>query len=81
MKPPTYDPYRYIGFLQQTLSGDKRPLGFFLGAGCPMSIRRSDGAPLIPDIKGITEAVHQELSKNKECQASLKILMEHFVAL
>jgi hypothetical protein len=46
--------------LQQALSSGKMRVGFFLGAGCPLSIRVPDGTltrPLIPDIAGLTEKV------------------------
>lgn len=33
------NPSRYLGYLQQCLSSDKKPLGIFLGAGCPMAVR------------------------------------------
>ncbi len=45
------DAIRQINYLQQCLSTDKKHLGFFLGAGCPMAMRvGADGElPLIPD--------------------------------
>ncbi|MEQ9408437.1 MAG: SIR2 family protein [Fuerstiella sp.] len=74
------DPQKQIGYLQQCLSSDKRPLGLFLGAGCPMSIRSTedDGGPLIPDIAGITRIVRDELSQCSECQPLLATIDEHF---
>jgi len=41
------------------LSSDKKPLGLFLGGGCPMAIRTGgeNGPPLITDIDGITKPV------------------------
>lgn len=59
------DPTPQVSFLQQCLSGDKKPIGLFLGAGCPMSVRDGNDDPLIPDIEGITECVYRQL---KECQ-------------
>lgn len=42
------DPYKQIGYLQQCLSSDKKSLGIFLGAGCPMAIRLgTEGKPLV----------------------------------
>lgn len=75
------DPYKQIGYLQQCLSSDKKPLGLFLGAGCPMSIRVGEpdkSLPLIPDIAGITKAVCEELAKCSECGPLLKIVEDHF---
>jgi hypothetical protein len=76
----TEDPHRQIGYLQQCLSNDKKPLGLFLGAGCPMAIRPDgdDKPPLIPDIAGITQKVREGLTKCKECAPLLKILEGHF---
>ena len=34
-----HDPARQISFIQQALSQNRKPIGFFLGAGCPLSIR------------------------------------------
>jgi hypothetical protein len=53
------DPHKQVGYLQQCLSSDKRPLGLFLGGGCPMAIRTGgeNGPPLITDIDGITKPV------------------------
>lgn len=74
------DPYKQIGYLQQCLSSDKKPLGIFLGAGCPMAIRPGgEGTPpLIPDIAGITIVVHERLSQCKDCGPLLKIVEDHF---
>ena len=54
-----HDPSQCVAQLRQTLAADKLSVGFFLGAGCPCSVRIPDeivGAerPLIPDIKGMT---------------------------
>jgi hypothetical protein len=74
------DPHRQIGYLQQCLSSDKKPLGLFLGAGCPVAIRPDgdDKPPLIPDIGGITQKVREALTKCKECAPLLNIVEEHF---
>ena len=76
----TQDPHRQVGYLQQCLSSDKKPLGLFLGAGCPMAIRPDgdDKPPLIPDIAGITQKVREGLTKCKECAPLLKIVEGHF---
>lgn len=74
------DPHKQIGYLQQCLSSDKKPLGLFLGAGCATAIR-TDGVgspPLIPAIAGLTEAVRDKLSISEECGRLLKIVEEHF---
>lgn len=52
-----HDAIRQIAYIQQALSQAKRPTGFFIGAGCPLAIRDSGGAPLIPDVAGLTQAI------------------------
>ena len=76
----TQDPIRQVNFLRQCLSSDKKPIGLFVGAGCPMSIRGgNDGkSPLIPDIAGITNIVRNELAKCKVCGPLLKIVDSQF---
>jgi hypothetical protein len=72
-----HDPFRQIGFLQQCFSSNKKPLGLFLGAGCPMSI--PDGAgPLIPDIAGVTRIVRESLSKCTTCGPLLATIEDQF---
>lgn len=52
-----HDAIRQIVYVQQALSQNKRPIGFFVGAGCPLSIRLADNAPLIPDVAGLTNVI------------------------
>ncbi len=56
--PDFHDPIRHSESLSQAYAEDKRPLGFFLTAGCPFSIR-INGNPLIPDMAGLTSSVEQ----------------------
>jgi hypothetical protein len=78
--PMIEDPRRQLSYLQQCLACDKKPLGLFLGAGCPTAIRVDDGekGPLIPDIAGITLIVHDDLAKCPDCGPLLKIIEEQF---
>lgn len=75
-----HEPLKQIDYLRQCLSSDKKPLGLFLGAGCPMAIKTGEAknTPLIPDIAGMTEIVRAKLSKDESCVSLLKILEEHF---
>ncbi len=52
-----HDPFRQVSYLRQALESPKRPIGFLLGAGCPLAVRTSDGQPLIPAIEGMTTKV------------------------
>lgn len=68
----THDMKAQIRALQLCLTANKRPLGFLLGAGCPLAIRvNADGTdePLIPDIKGLTTLVRGRLDADKEHKA------------
>ncbi len=65
-----HDPIRQITFIQQALSQNRKPIGFFIGAGCPLSVRvnlreengvwKSD--PLIWDVAGLTQVISQALT-------------------
>jgi hypothetical protein len=72
----THDPTRHVSYLQQCLSQDKRSIGFFIGAGCPLSITvttASGKEPLIPDVQGLTSLVATELRKTALAAAFQKI--------
>jgi hypothetical protein len=66
-----HDAYRQIGYIQQALSQNRKPIGFFLGAGCPLAVRvkntngndvdDKDIIPLIPDILGLTTIITERL--------------------
>mgnify|MGYP000744706829 CR=1 FL=1 len=59
-----HDPIRQSKYLRQTLSQDKKPVGFFISAGCPLAVKMPEGeGPLIPDIAGLTKFVEEELLK------------------
>lgn len=66
----SHDAIRQIGFIQQSLSQNRKKIGFFLGAGCPLSIRvnvRMEGETeksdaLIPDVAGLTGIIHGKLA-------------------
>lgn len=61
-----HDLIQQLGYLQQSLAQDKKPLGFFIGAGCPMSIKNKEMNPLIPAIDGVTKLVCSEVSAAAE---------------
>jgi hypothetical protein len=69
MNITTHCPYRQSSLLQQALAPDKMRIAFLLGAGCPVSVRMSDGTgtkPLIPDIRGLTSLVNTKLEQSAE---------------
>lgn len=53
---PEHSADQHLGYLRQCLRQDKAPIGFLLSAGCGVSVQVS-GAPLIPDIAGMTDQV------------------------
>lgn len=58
-----HDPIKHIKFLRQTLSQDKKPIGFFISAGCPLAVNMpEDQWPLIADVAGLTKFIKEELS-------------------
>ena len=74
-----HDIYRQVGYIQQTLSQNKKPIGIFIAAGCPLSIRvnaHDDGAgktvtdPLIPDVAGLTNVIIKELTSGEPAKPS-----------
>lgn len=62
-----HDPLKHVKFLRQSLSQDKKPMGIFVSAGCPLAVQMPDPKnwPLIPDVARLTKFVHSEL-KAKE---------------
>ena len=81
MSVQTHCPYRQSTLLQQALAPDKMRIAFLLGAGCPVSIRVPDGAgtkALIPDIRGLTDAVNERLSASAAHKENYAILLQRF---
>lgn len=62
-----HDAIRQVGYVQLALSQNKRPTGFFIGAGCPLAVSTPDKEPLIPDVSGLTRIIAGEMdaSPNK----------------
>lgn len=60
-----HDPIRQSKYLRQTLSQDKKPVGFFISAGCPLAVNMpaKEDWPLIPDVAGLTKYIKDEIDK------------------
>jgi len=71
------DPISQIGNLQECFSNNKRHLGLFLGAGCPMGIREGE-KPLIPDIAGLTAKVISELAAEDKLLPLIQNVLAQF---
>lgn len=78
---------RQLDYIKQSLAQNKKHVGFFVGAGCPLSVRVPDAGggidatkPLIPDVAGLTAAIAGELrSKNGNAKTSYDKLEQLFV--
>ena len=68
-----HEAVRQIHYIQQALSQNKRSVGFFIGAGCPLSVRVG-GNPLIPDVAGLTGTIdgHFKASAMKDAWTTLQ---------
>lgn len=83
MAGQSHDPIQHVTQMRQVLSADKLSIGFFLGAGCPCSVRVPDTAtrgerPLIADIRGLTNAVDKIMSASAQHAESYAKLMKSF---
>lgn len=38
-----HDPIRHLEYLRQSLSQDKKPIGFFISAGYPLAVEMQEG--------------------------------------
>lgn len=62
-----HDPIRHLKYLRQSLSQDNESIGFFISAGCPLSVTMPDGEwPLIPDVANLTSAINNQLKGNEK---------------
>ncbi|EMF7823951.1 TPA: SIR2 family protein [Yersinia enterocolitica] len=60
-----HDPARHLKYLRQSLSQDNEAIGFFLSAGCPLSVSLpADQWPLIPDVANLTKYISKLLIDN-----------------
>lgn len=76
-----HDPVRQLKYLRQTLSQNKKPLGFFLSAGCPLAVNMptKDLWPLIPDIAGLTKFVTDALKSLTEEKKNYDKLLDELI--
>jgi len=78
-----HDPIRQSKYLRQTLSQDKKPVGFFISAGCPLAVSMPEGKwPLIPDVAGLTKYVKEKIDKETSvADGALQSLAEAYTQL
>ena len=61
-----HDPIRHLKYLRQSLSQDNESIGFFISAGCPLSVNMPEGQwPLIPDVAGLTKYINEQLKRER----------------
>jgi len=62
-----HDPIRHLKYLRQSLSQDNESIGFFISAGCPLSVEMpGDEWPLIPDVENLTKFINNHLKDNEK---------------
>jgi len=63
----SHDPIRHLRYLRQSLSQDNESIGFFISAGCPLSVAMPDDLwPLIPDVANLSRHINKVLCEHKE---------------
>lgn len=68
-----HDPIRHLKYLRQSLSQDNESIGFFISAGCPLSVNMPDELwPLIPDVANLTKHINEQL----KADIKYKILLD-----
>jgi hypothetical protein len=72
-----HDPIRQLGYLQQSLSQARKPIGLFLSAGCPLAVKTPENKPLIPDIEGLTNVII-DVFNNSEYQKLFQRIIKNF---
>jgi len=77
---PFHCPYRRTTDLLQRLAPSKMRVGFFIGAGCSLSVQGTDGKPLIPEITGLTKLVKDHLDKDSELKVSAQTAWDRVAA-
>lgn len=63
-----HNPAQHLKYLRQSLSQDNESIGFFISAGCPLSVEmpKDDDWPLIPDVAGLSKSINDQLKSNNE---------------
>ncbi|MDO9469789.1 MAG: SIR2 family protein [Nitrosomonas sp.] len=62
-----HDPLRHLKYLRQSLSQDNESIGFFISAGCPLSVDMpGDKWPLIPDVTNLSIFINEQLRSNEK---------------
>ena len=73
-----FDPRQQIDSLRDALMNGKMPIGFMIGAGCPMSVISETGTPIIPGIGELTKAVIQKLMDDEKTNPLIQNIILQF---
>jgi hypothetical protein len=71
-----HDPIRQLKYFRQNLAQNKKSIGFFIAAGCPLSIKDAHKKPLLPDVKGLTENVSDKLKADPDFKKLIEELVK-----
>lgn len=66
--------HQHESYLRSALEQEKKPVGFLLGAGAPMSMRKG-GKPLVPGLEDLTDLIVKEVPQ--PLSLALSALIEH----
>ena len=67
-------PRSFYGGLRQILSQGRKRIGLLVGAGAPLAIKDTSGAPLIPGVDKLTEQVIEGLDGEQAVAAKAIVL-------
>ncbi|WP_082006909.1 hypothetical protein [Sulfurospirillum cavolei] len=69
----SHDPIRHLKYLRQSLSQDNESIGFFISAGCPLSVNMPEKNqwPLIPDVANLTKYINEQLKEDEKYKTLL----------
>lgn len=74
-----HDQLRHLRSLRLLLSQNKSPLGFFLAAGCPRSVK-DGGNPILPDMKGLTQIISETHKTDAADSPYMRLMKEMGIA-
>lgn len=62
-----HNPVQHLKYLRQSLSQNNESIGFFMSAGCPLSVSMPEGEwPLIPDVENLSIHINEQLKDNEK---------------
>lgn len=71
-----HDQLRHLRNLRLLLSQDKSPIGFFLAAGCPRSVKDNVGTPLLPDMAELSKLLSAQHTSDAPDTSYMRLNVE-----